>query len=163
MRTYSWVRRMWFPVSGVARFGEFSEGVNGDVLGEQYIMRAPYHFGFQIDILVAQEVAGTLEFKLGVYPRQNNRRAVGLGNIVDGTEFETAFFVFGGIQSGDENDRDVSGGGIFAQSGEHGKPSIPGIITSSRIRSGCGAGRRSPRPVPRKELPKHRSGAGAAC
>ena len=81
--------------------------------------QAPGQLHFQIDILVRKPVTGTLEFKLGVYPRQDDGRAEGLGDVIHRAEFEALLFVFDRIQPGDENDRNILGGRILAQAGEY--------------------------------------------
>jgi len=104
-----------FRITG---FGQTCQGVNGHPLDFLIFAHPARDLGFQVAVVVAQDVAGGLEFEVGADPCQDDRGADRFGDVVDGAEFEAVFLVGNAIHRRDEDHRDVACGGRCAEFGE---------------------------------------------
>ncbi len=93
--------------------------MDADFLNELVFAHAANDFGFQIAVLVAQNVAGLLEFELRPDAGEDDAGTDRFGDVVHGATVEAAFFVFRPIHGRDKNDRDVPCGRCGPQLGEN--------------------------------------------
>ena len=122
-------------VSGlrVARLGEVGKRPDADQLGHVVLGHAPCDFGFENGVLIAHPVARLFGFELGAQPRQHDKRLDRLSDEIGGTKLQASLFVAGFGQGGEEDYRDVGGGGVAAQTLKHGITCL--LYTSLQVRT----------------------------
>ena len=93
----------------VAGFSEAGQGADADFLDQDVFVHAADNFGLEEVVLVAQDVAGFLQFELGADAGEDNAGTDRLGDVIDGAFGQAMFLVGRGIHRRDEDHRDIAG------------------------------------------------------
>jgi hypothetical protein len=92
---------------------------DADQLGQIVLAMRRRHFGFEDGVLVFQPVARLLGFELRAHPGQHQDRLDRLGDVIGRAQQQASFLVVDVGQGGQEDHRDVCGGGVFVQASQY--------------------------------------------
>ena len=103
----------------VTGFRQVGQCPDADPLGEVVFGHAPGDFGFQKGVLVLHPIPGLFGLKLRAHPGQHHKRYEWFGDVVGSAQSQATFHVLRLGQSGQKNHRNVSRGGVVAQTCQH--------------------------------------------
>ena len=103
----------------VPGLGERGEGEDGDVLDRAHLAGALVDELREVVGVQAQRVAGLLELHVGPDPRQEHRGPHRLAHEVDRAQLEAGPLAVLVVDRGEEDDRDVGGGGRVLEAPAH--------------------------------------------